>query len=85
MAIQTFHIDITLEKVLMQTFERSEVLQLEAHKRCPIVFRKQFCNNITDIIMKINKYISLRCLVVISPIKHLGHMHDTISNEHERL
>ena len=35
MVIQTFHIDITLERVLIQTFERSEVLQLEAHKRCP--------------------------------------------------
>ena len=34
MAIQTFHID-ALERVLMQTFERSEILQLEAHKRCP--------------------------------------------------
>ena len=34
MAIQTFHID-ALERVLMQTFERSEILQLEAHKRYP--------------------------------------------------
>ena len=35
MVILTFHINIVLERVLMQTFERSEVLQLGAHKRCP--------------------------------------------------
>ena len=35
MAIQTFHLDIALERVLMQTFEESKVLQLGAHKRCP--------------------------------------------------
>ena len=35
MVIQTFHINIALERVLMQTFERSEVLQLGVHKRCP--------------------------------------------------
>ena len=34
MAIQTFHID-ALERVLMQIFEMSEILQLEAQKRCP--------------------------------------------------
>ena len=34
MAIQTFHID-ALERLLMQTFERSKILHLEAHKRCP--------------------------------------------------
>ena len=38
MAIQTFPLDIALERVLnllMQTFEESKVLQLGAHKRCP--------------------------------------------------
>ena len=67
--IQTSHLDIALKRVFMQTFEGQKFSDQGHTKDAPIVLRRHFCNNIADIIMEMNKYISLRCLIVILTIK----------------